>query len=104
MNEHVYILAVGAECSAEDIEKIQQYVMTSNDFSSWWNHIPLVFMLETSLKADAIAERLHALIPEKRFLLTEVNLSESQGWLPEVSWKWIEKRAIASTSQQTSRF
>jgi hypothetical protein len=36
--------------------------------------------------------------------VTEANLAESQGWLPESSWKWIEKRAISKTPEQNSRF
>jgi hypothetical protein len=104
MSEHVYILAVDAKCSPAELEKIQQYVMTSRDFTSWWNHIPLIFMLETALTTDKIGEKLHTIVPDVRFLLTEVNLAESQGWLPEVSWKWIEKRALSVTPEQSSRF
>ncbi len=104
MNERVYLLAIDAKCLPADLEKIQHYVTTSSDFTSWWNHIPMFFMLESALKPDSISEKLHALVPDIRFLLTEVNLVESQGWLPEVSWKWIEKRALSGTQQQSSRF
>ena len=104
MTERTYVLAIDASCSSADFERIQQYVTTSGDFSSWWNHIPMVFMLESKLHAGAIGDKLHTLTPEARFLLTEVSLAESQGWLPEVSWKWIEKRALSSTPEQSSRF
>ena len=93
MSNHTYLLALDANFSLADLEKVQQYVTTSSDFSSWWNHIPMVFMLETSLRADAISRKLHALAPDARFLLTEVNLAVSEGWLPDTSWKWIEKHA-----------
>jgi hypothetical protein len=104
MSEHVYILAVNAKCSPAELEKIQQYVMTSRDFASWWNHIPLIFMLETALTTNEIGETLHTIVPDVRFLLTDVNLAESPGWLPAVSWKWIEKRALSATPEQSSRF
>jgi hypothetical protein len=104
MTEHTYILTIDVNGSPGDLGKIQQYVTTSKDFTSWWNHLPMVFMLESALSADTIGEKLHALTPDSRFLLTEVNLAESQGWLPEVSWKWIEKRALSTTAQQSSRF
>jgi hypothetical protein len=54
--------------------------------------------------AGATGEKLHALTPDARVLLTEVNVAESQGWLPEVRWKWIAKRAHSATPQQSSRF
>lgn len=93
MSNRTYMLALDANFALADLEKIQQYVTTTPDFASWWNHIPMVFMLETPLPADAISRNLHALAPEARFLLTEVNLSVSEGWLPDTSWQWIEKRA-----------
>jgi hypothetical protein len=53
----------------------------------------MVFMLETPLPAASISQKPHAVAPDARFLLTEVNLAVSEGWLPGTSWKWIEKRA-----------
>ena len=96
MSNHTYMLALDANFAQADLERIQRYVTTSQDFTSWWNHIPMVFMLDTPLPADTISRRLHELAPEARFLLTEVNLTVSEGWLPETSWKWIEKRASAA--------
>ncbi len=104
MTEHIYILTIDANGSSEDLGKIQQYVTTSSDFSSWWNHLPMVFMLDSALTADTLGEKLHELTPNARFLLTKANLTESQGWLPEASWKWIEKRALSQTPQQSPRF
>jgi hypothetical protein len=103
MTERTYLLAIDAGCAVEDLEKIQEYVTTSGDFSSWWNHLPMLFMLDSQMESDAIAERLHALSPGVRFLLTEVNLGAAQGWLEEVSWKWIEKRALSTTPQHSMR-
>lgn len=103
MTERTYMLAVDTNCSAADIERIQQYVSTSSDFSSWWNHIPMVFMLESAMSSEALAEKLHGQTPDARFLLTEVNLAAAQGWLPEISWKWIEKRALAGTPLASMR-
>ena len=104
MSEHTYMLALDANSAFGDLEKIQKFVTESPDFTSWWNHLPMVFVLETALSSEEIADKLHALSPDTRFLLTEVNLAAAQGWLPEISWKWIEKRALATTSQQSPRF
>jgi len=104
MSERLYLLAIDANSSLADLEKIRHYVTTSNDFSSWWNHIAAIFLLETKLGAETIGEKLHQLAPQAKFLLTDVNLANSQGWLPEVSWKWIEKRALSATPEQSSRF
>ncbi len=102
MNERTYVLVLDGGFA--ELEMLRHYVTSSSDFSAWWNYIPMVFLVESKLTAEAIGERLHELAPEARFLVTEANLAESQGWLPESSWKWIEKRAPSTTSEQSSRF
>ncbi len=104
MTDRTYVLAIDAHASSEDIGMLQQYITASQDFSSWWNHLPMVFVLESALSADTISEKLHVVTPDVRFLLTEVDLTRSQGWLPDTSWKWIEKRALSSTPEQSARF
>jgi hypothetical protein len=93
MTKRTLMLAIDANLSLADLEKIQRYVTTSADFTSWWNHIPMVFMLETELSAAVICEHLHAVAPDARFFLTEVNLAATEGYLPDISWRWFEKRA-----------
>jgi hypothetical protein len=104
MSERLYLLAVDANSPLVDLEKVRHYVTTSNDFSSWWNHLAAVFILETELSAETIGETLHELAPQAKFLLTEVNLANSQGWLPEVSWRWVEERALSPTPEMSVRF
>ncbi len=104
MSEPLYLLAVDANSSFADLETIRDYVTTSKDFSSWWNHVAVVFILETKLDTETIGERLHKLAPQAKFLLAEVDPAKSQGWLPEVSWKWIERRALSATPVMSSRF
>jgi len=104
MSEQTYMLAIDPVCSLDDLEILRNFVTTSKDIGSWWNHLPMLFMLESGLTAEVIAEKLHGLAPDAKFLLTEVNLAAAQGWLPEVSWKWIEKRALSATSQNTANF
>ena len=96
VSEHTYMLALDANSALGDLEKIQHFVTDSPEFVSWWNHLPMVFMLETSAPAASISQKLHALAPDVRFMLTKVDLSVSEGWLPDTSWKWIEKRAAAT--------
>jgi hypothetical protein len=102
MSERTYLLALDAGLA--DLERIRNYVTTSSDFTAWWNYIPMVFLIESSLGVETIGERLHGVAPEARFLITEANLTESQGWLPESSWKWIEKRAFSNTPIHSARF
>ncbi|HXA21434.1 MAG TPA: hypothetical protein VNW90_03980 [Acetobacteraceae bacterium] len=102
MTERTYVLVLDGGFA--ELERMRHYITSSSDFSAWWNYIPMVFLVESKLTAEAIGERLHELAPEARFLVTEANLAESQGWLPESSWKWIEKRAISKTPEQSSRF
>jgi hypothetical protein len=101
VTEHTYLLALDAGCDANDVLKIQRFITNGGDFSSWWNHLPMIFILESAHSAEAIGEKLHALTPSARFFQTEVNLAESQGWLPRKSWPWIEKRAEAAKREKS---
>ncbi len=101
MTERTYMLSLDAGLLEQ--EKVRQWITTSGDCTAWWNHLPMFFLIESKLSTGAISDKLHALTPETRFLLTEVNLADAQGWLPETSWKWIEKRALASTPQHSMR-
>jgi hypothetical protein len=103
MSKRTYMLAIDPVCSLEDLEKLRNFVTSSKEVSSWWNHLPMLFMLESQISAEAMAEALHALAPDAKFLLTEVNLAAAQGWLPEISWKWIERRALSETPDHGMR-
>jgi hypothetical protein len=89
------LVALDANFSLEDLEKFQTFITSSSEITSWWNHLPMVFMLETALSAKEVSAKLHEVAPEARFLVTEVNLEHSAGRLPDMSWKWIERRVPA---------
>jgi hypothetical protein len=98
MTKRTLMLVVDANFSLTELDKIARYVTTSPDFSSWWNHLPMVFMLETDHSTAEICKHLHAVAPDARFLLTEINLAATEGYLPDISWKWFEMRVPADVA------
>jgi len=100
MSERTYLLALEI-CSLTDSEQVRHYITTSQDFSSWWNHLPFIYLLDSALDQQAITARIHDRAPEARFLLTPIDAAEVDGWLPEVSWKWLEKRARTRSSSES---
>ena len=47
-------------------------------------------MIYNSNSSD-LAAYVRGIIPNKRFLVFEINLATRHGWLPKEAWEWIEK-------------
>ena len=90
MPEQPYLVAVDPTV---DVLALKDVVKDGDGFSHWWNHIPGVFLVTSRLTADEITERLSPVTGESRVLVMAVRLEDSEGWLPQESWKWIRRRA-----------
>lgn len=93
MPERTFIIAVDPYAASLDIEDLREHIRTSPEFHNWWNHIPFVFLVTTDVDADRVSESLARHTNGARFLVMEVNPSESEGWLPERGWNWIRRRS-----------
>ncbi len=89
MPEQPYLVAVDPTV---DVLALKDVMKGGNGFSHWWNHIPGVFLVISRLTADEITERLRPVTGESRVLVMGVRLEDSEGWLPQESWKWIKRR------------
>ncbi len=64
----------------------------STTFSKWWNHLPFVFLVMSDKTALEITGVIHEHFKEARFIVGELNLTNTNGILKEPSWNWIVQR------------
>ena len=97
MAEQSYLIA--ADVTA-DLAAIKDQIKQDEAFTHWWNHLPAVFLVTSRLTADQITDRLSPVVGDARFLVIGVRLDDTEGWLPEKSWRWIKhrERDVASSS------
>ncbi len=93
MSNRTFIVTIDISDPTFDTEGLKAFILSSPEITSWWNHLPLVFLITTELDAEALSERLRPYAGKARFLVMEVNLAESEGALPERGWDWIRKHS-----------
>jgi hypothetical protein len=98
-NSRTYMIVLDAATIASVYDPVVSFITTSPVFHGWWNHLPYTFLVTSDLDADGISERLRPHTKKARFLVIEVNPTESEGRLPRKSWEWIRHREqMAATS------
>lgn len=93
MSDRTYLVAVDAREPASEAGYFRQAVKGNPLIKHWWNHIPYVYLVESSATADEVSESIVERTGLTSFLVMEVNPSESEGLLPGKAWNWIRKRS-----------
>ena len=101
-NKHVYLIALDILNPTLDPIKLKGLIKTDPIFSSWWNHLPGVFLVTSDATADDITDLLRTVTGETNLLVMEANPSESEGWLPSRGWDWIRRRTPAKAGAKTN--
>jgi hypothetical protein len=93
MTNRTYLITLDLLDPTLDLDALKEFIKTSDLFENWWNHIPGVFLVVSHESAGRISDALRRYTKEARLLVIETNVGESEGWLPEKSWKWIRRRS-----------
>lgn len=59
---------------------------------SWWHYLDSTWLVDTSLNANTIADRLKAHLDNNDNMLIIRVTRDYQGWLPNEAWEWINSR------------
>jgi len=60
---------------------------------TWWHYIASCYILISDTNtASKLTSEIVKVLPNKRFLLVEINLNNRNGWLPVEAWTWIKKQ------------
>ena len=60
---------------------------------SWWHFLGSTWLIDTSLNAPGIWDRLAPHVDKNDFLLVIGVTADYSGWLPQEAWDWIKSRA-----------
>jgi hypothetical protein len=87
----IYLLVYGNSSGTR--EQVKSYLESIGDITHWRYDLPNVFYVVSTLTAQELSERLHAIMPNKQgeFLFTELE-SNYQGWLAEETWYLINNK------------
>ncbi len=81
--ERTFIVTIDVTNTDLDIADVREVLTTNNRISNWWNYIPGVYLIRTVLTADQLSELIKPRSADASFLVSEVNLGASQGWLSD---------------------
>lgn len=59
---------------------------------AWWHHLGSTWLVDTTLKAGGIWERLAPHVDKNDVVLVIGVTRDYQGWLPADAWEWLNSR------------
>ena len=74
-----------------DYKKFHEFIKESPHISNWWRYIQSCYILVSELPATKLSREIREVMPKHRFLLSQIHLNNSNGWLPKEAWDWIHK-------------
>jgi hypothetical protein len=96
-----YIIVV----QATDMQNahMQAFVRNNPHIKAFWNYIPSVYCVKTTLRSAELRERVDSLFPLGGFFIGEVNAEDIDGRLPAEAWTWFyDAPPLQSPLQATS--
>jgi hypothetical protein len=90
--ERTFLIAVDATDARLDMAEVRYPLTADARISGWWNYIPGVFLVTTTLGATELGDLVRAHAGQTAFLVTAADLSATDGWLPGRAWRWIRRR------------
>ena len=92
MNRFAYILVFDRDDRC-DYKSIHDKILSIDSLISWFHYIKSSYILiTTDSSAKQLAKKIQPLIPNKFYLLVEIDMNNRQGWLPSKAWDWIHKQ------------
>ncbi len=70
------------------------YEAIKNCGSSWWHFLGSTWLVDTSLDAKGVWDRIAPHVDNNDFFLVIGVTRDYQGWLPQEAWDWINSRQL----------
>jgi hypothetical protein len=91
MINKAYILTFDRE-SDKDYSDFHKKLEKLTEVKYWFHYIKSSYIMISDVQtATKLNELIKEIIPNTRFLILEVDLNNSNGYLPEQGWTWIRK-------------
>jgi|SRR5215831_20225437 len=92
MSDRAKIYAILYDRDNVDTEALHNFISHSEMVKNWWHYIKSCYIIKSSCSVSDITDALPASIREGGFLVVEINLDNSNGWLTDKAWRWISRR------------
>ncbi len=99
----IYSLYIDPYAPTDVRVAIYDFVRADKKISGWWNHLPGLYLLDTTYNAAELTEILKKHVKPWSFLVMRVSLDDLQGWMPERGWEWITTREGRSEDRAAER-
>lgn len=92
MSKHAYLLVFDRD-DFLDYKTIHEKIISIDGLLNWFHYIKSSYILITNEpSAKQLARKIQPFIPQKTYLLVEIDMNNRQGWLPPKAWDWIKKQ------------
>lgn len=89
----VYLITYDLKkASGHDYTKLHDEIKSFG--TNRWHYLESTWLVETSLTADAMSERIRAIYQPEYHLVYKLTKADKQGWLPKEAWDWINRFLI----------
>lgn len=83
---------------------VTAYLDDRSEIQNWYSLLPGQIFIASDHSAEELGELLRRQFPRELLLVTQINLSDCNGWLPEEAWDFIrESQKPQSLSEQLAR-
>jgi hypothetical protein len=77
-----------------DLMKFRNYMeslRTTGYITTWWNYLPGgLYFFESALEVNQLYSLFVHHMPNRHFIIMEVNPQNQQGWLIQEAWDWFK--------------
>lgn len=85
----IYAINYDLKQPGRNYEKLYEAIKSCG---AWWHYLESTWLVDTSLDATAVWERLAPLVDKNDFVLVMGVTRDYQGWLPKDAWDWVNSR------------
>jgi hypothetical protein len=85
----IYAINYDLKRPGQDYKALYEAIKTCG---AWWHFLGSTWLVDTSLSAQGIWDRLAPHVDKNDYVLVIGVTRDSQGWLPQEAWGWINDR------------
>jgi hypothetical protein len=85
----IYAINYDLKRPGQNYEKLYEAIKSCG---AWWHYLGSTWLVDTSLDAKAIWERLAAHVDKNDLVLVIGVTRHYNGWLPKDAWEWLNSR------------
>lgn len=92
-DRYVYALMFDRD-DQTDFKLLHDRLVSLDCIKNWFHYIKSSYILiSDKATANALDKEIRALLKNRIYLVVAINIKDSQGWLPEKAWNWIENQS-----------